>query len=253
MNFTLAISGKEIRFVEEKDKKVFVKEGARKLQISDLQRGFDLYAKGIEARERFVFNSYCLHHIDFAEDDVVIDCGANYGDLFLRLSKCINATGYYAFEPNPKDFQALRSNVGGEANLFNSALGNSNDELAFFVSTTGGDSSLVEPKEWEEKIDVSVTRLDSFLQEKGLKFIKLLKVEAEGYEPEILEGLGDAIRFCEYIAIDGGYERGRNSEQTFTACANYLALNGFELVDIYFPWCRALFQRKKRFAEHKAC
>ncbi len=59
----------------------------------------------------------------------------------------------------------------------------------------------------------------------------------------MLEGLGSAIGCCEYIAIDGGYERGIACEQTFTTCTNYLLRNGFEIVDIYFPWCRALYKR----------
>jgi hypothetical protein len=72
----------------------------------------------------------------------------------------------------------------------------------------------------------------------------LLKLEAEGFEPEILEGLDIMIQRCEYIAIDGGYEKGENCEQTFTSCTNYLLSNGFKIIDIYFPWFRALYKRK---------
>ncbi|MGA0733721.1 MAG: hypothetical protein ACO3O2_05845, partial [Candidatus Nanopelagicales bacterium] len=56
------------------------------------------------------------------------------------------------------------------------------------------------------------------------------------------EGLGGEIHKCKYIAIDGGYERGVNSEQTFTWVTNYLLNKNFEILDIYFPWSRALFR-----------
>jgi hypothetical protein len=72
----------------------------------------------------------------------------------------------------------------------------------------------------------------------------LLKIEAEGYEPEILKGAGKMLERCEYIAVDGGYERGVKCEQTFTTITNYLLKNNFEMKDIYFPWHRALFVRK---------
>jgi hypothetical protein len=78
----------------------------------------------------------------------------------------------------------------------------------------------------------------------GLKQIKLLKIEAEGFEPEILTGARGAFSIIEYISVDGGYERGLQSEQTFTAITNLLLNNDFEIIDIYFPWHRALFKNK---------
>ena len=203
-----------------------------------------MYRNGINTREEFIFESYCLYNIDFKKDDIVFDCGANSGDLFLKLSKLINADNYYAFEPNPADFNVLRVNALGGEKFFNFALGNVDSELTFYIATSGGDSSLIEPKTYDEKVIVRVVRLDSFLVERKIDSIKLLKLEAEGFEPEILEGLGSMIRCCEYVAVDGGYERGKDCEQTLTTCTNYLLANGFEMTDIYFPWYRALYKRK---------
>ena len=75
-----------------------------------------------------------------------------------------------------------------------------------------------------------------------IKKVKILKLEAEGFEPEILSGIGNRIEDIEYIAIDGGYERGKKEEQTFTTITNFLINNGFEISDIYFSWYRALFR-----------
>jgi len=223
---------------------LFAKERNRKLQISNRRRGFWLYRNGIGVREEFIFKSYCLQNVDFKPDDIVFDCGANSGDLFLKLSKLINADNYFAFEPSPADFNVLRLNAQGAKNLFNLALGNVDSELTFYIATSGGDSSLIEPKTYDEKVTVKVVRLDSFMVERKINSIKLLKLEAEGFEPEILEGLGTMIRHCEYVAVDGGYERGKKCEQTLTTCTNYLLANGFEMIDIYFPWCRALYKRR---------
>ena len=80
------------------------------------------------------------------------------------------------------------------------------------------------------------------MKELNLEKVKLLKLEAEGFEPEILIGAGDRIKDIEYIAIDGGYERGIDEQQTFTTLTNFLINNSFEIADIYFPRYRALFK-----------
>ena len=187
--------------------------------------------------------SYCLDFIDFSNNDIVIDCGANIGDLFIGLENLILPSNYIAVEPNPSDFKMLKLNTYNSI-LINKALGNQNKILPFYVATEDGDSSLVEPRKFDKIIDISVVRLDKIIQELKLKKIKLLKLEAEGYEPEILEGAGTMLEKFEYIAVDGGYERGPSCKQTFTTITNYLLNNGFEIKDIYFPWSRALFRRK---------
>tara|TARA_B110000483_G_scaffold224595_1_gene283516 strand:+ start:559 stop:960 length:402 start_codon:yes stop_codon:yes gene_type:complete len=99
---------------------------------------------------------------------------------------------------------------------------------------------------YREIINVPVIRLDKLIDELNIDKIKLLKIEAEGYDPEVLEGLGDKMRICQYIAVDGGYERVVKSEQTLKIISKHLLNNGFEMMDIYFPWCRALFVNKKQ-------
>ena len=71
----------------------------------------------------------------------------------------------------------------------------------------------------------------------------MLKLEAEGWEPEILDGAKEFINICDYVAIDGGLERGETAEATFPAINNFLMNNGFEMIDIQGPSYRALFKK----------
>ena len=66
------------------------------------------------------------------------------------------------------------------------------------------DSSLIEPTQYDEVVTVAVKRLDSFLT----SHVKCLKLEAEGAESEILEGIGEKLDLIEYIAADLGFEGG---------------------------------------------
>ncbi|MEK9614503.1 MAG: hypothetical protein VW080_11350, partial [Flavobacteriaceae bacterium] len=60
--------------------------------------------------------------------------------------------------------------------------------------------------------------------------IKLIKLEAEGFEPEIIEGLRKNLKNVEYISADLGFERGVNQETTAPKVINYLLKNGFKLL-----------------------
>ena len=238
------LRGKSHRYSYQKKENFFlVTEGDSKIFFKNKVRGFSVYRNGIDNRGNFLFSSYCLDKINFDKDDFIIDCGANYGDLMLKLKNYINVENYVAVEPNPSDFKVLKLNYSNSI-LINKALGKSNNILPFYVSTEQGDSSLVKPKVFNEEIEVQVVTLENLINDLNINKVKLLKVEAEGYEPEILEGTGSNLKKIQYVAFDGGYERGENSEQTFTSVTNFLIKNGFNILDINFSQYRALFINK---------
>ena len=207
-----------------------------------MTRGFDFYSRSVKKRGNVLADSYCLKHVKFSSDDIVIDCGANYGDLFLYLGDKINESNYVALEPSPIEYQCLLNNVP-KARVLNLGLSNSNGELDFYLCSESGDSSLVEPKNYTEVVKVSVRTLDSLVDELKIKKCRLLKLEAEGWEPEILDGAKEFIKLCDYVAIDGGLERGVSEEATFPAINNFLLKSGFEMFDINGPSYRALFRK----------
>jgi len=238
------LRGKSHRFSYLKKENFFqVIEGKSKIFFTNKIRGFSVYRNGIKNRGNFLFSSYCLDKINFDVKDIVIDCGANYGDLMIEIKNHINFENYIAIEPNPSDFKVLNLNYGNSI-LVNKALGKSNSTLPFYLSTEQGDSSLVKPKFFTKEIEVPVVTLENLINELNINKVKLLKVEAEGYEPEILEGIGSNLKKIQYVAVDGGYERGENSEQTFTIVSNFLVKNGFNMLDINFSQFRALFKNK---------
>ena len=77
---------------------------------------------------------------------MVIDCGANVGDLFLYLKDKINHSNFFAVEPSSLEFKALVHNTSNAKNL-NIALADKDGESDFFVSIRKADSSLIEPKD----------------------------------------------------------------------------------------------------------
>ena len=90
-------------------------------------------------------------------------------------------------------------------------------------------------------IRIETTTLDKEI-DKIQQRIKLIKLEAEGFEPEILQGLKKYLNYVEYITIDCGFERGVKQESTIAECANYLIKNNFKMIDFSLPRVVTLFK-----------
>lgn len=189
--------------------------------------GVYFYLLGISRRISFLKKKYFLNKINFDKDDIIIDCGANNGDLFLCFDKRIK---YYGIEPSPIVFGNLQYNVKNQ-NLINKAIWkNSLDKVSLYLSDEGGDSSIIPIKSYTKKINILCITLDELIDDIG-STIKLIKIEGEGSEPEILEGLNKNLSKVEYLSIDAGFERGINQKSTFEDCIKYLKKNNFELVN----------------------
>ena len=90
----------------------------KKWKFSQKKAGVYFYIYGFKKRIKFLKRSYFLDEIIFNNGDVVIDCGANNGDLFLCFNKKIN---YYGVEASPFVFSNLKFNLLNK-NIINKGL-----------------------------------------------------------------------------------------------------------------------------------
>ena len=181
VNFaTLFSKGRSVKFGKcNKTDFFFVRDNYSKRFFSQFERGVFLYIGGTKKRGKILFNKYCLENIQFKNSDVVIDCGANQGDLYLALSEYILPQSYYAIEPSPAEFKCLELSLYSGENLFNLALAEKNGYMDFYISSAGADSSLIKPSSYEEKIKIKSINLETFFNDQKIKNCKLLKLEAE--------------------------------------------------------------------------
>lgn len=176
----------------------------------------------------FLFNSYCLENLIFNENDTVIDCGANVGELFYSFEyKCLKIN-YIGFEPDVKAYDCLEKNLKKyNTSIYNVALSNVSKESILYVDTDGANSSLIKFNENSQQLFVHSKTLDSY----NFKKIKLLKLEAEGFELEVLKGSINTLKNIEYISVDYGPEKGINSNLTIAEVTNFLYENNFKIID----------------------
>lgn len=203
------------------------------------KQGNMAYEYGLVRRAELLGQAYRLDQIKFRAGDTVIDCGANVGDLRLWFHLKGLEICYRAFEPSPIEFGCLALNCpDDECN--NIGLWSADGELEFYVSSQGADSSLIEPVSYDSIIKVQTRKLATFIDGP----VKLLKLEAEGAEPEILEGAEENLSRIEYISADLGFERGIKCESTLVPVTNFLVSRGFELTAVGHRRIYALFRNK---------
>ena len=181
---------------------------------------------GIVEQSNELFDLYCLDKITFSVEDKVIDCGANTGELYPYLKKVVPRLEYLAFEPDQKVYNCLLNNVNDKkATLRSEALSNKSGMTKFYNSTYSADSSLVYSGE-KSYTEVKTIQLDDL----ELTNIKLLKMDAEGHELEVLKGALRTLSQIMYISVDFGPEKGEQEERTLPEVSNFLYENNFKMV-----------------------
>ena len=186
-----------------------------------------------------LFDSYLLKNIKFTNNDFVIDCGANVGELFLSFKNKEIKVNYCGIEPDKNAFYCLNKNTNSE-NL-NLCLSNKVGEVEFFIDELGANSSIHESSTtYDKKVVNSITLNSAFKNKK----IKLLKIDAEGHELEVLEGGSEILKNIDYISVDCGPERGIDQNTTFIKVNNFLLNNNFQLIDINKERLIALYKNE---------
>lgn len=137
-----------------------------------------------------------------AAGDVVIDVGANFGWYSTLLGRRVGPLGaVYAFEPVPTIAQLARDmhDLNGLpwVELVPSGLGRAPGE--FLVHTfeglpIGHASAVSFDRTDAHPHTCRLTTLDLFVAERGLARVDFVKMDVEGFEPDVLDGATETLR-----------------------------------------------------------
>ena len=209
------------------------------------------YKRGVDEGVIDLAKQYHLNTISLNSGGLLIDCGANVGELGLWAKK--NNLKYIAFEPEEIEARCIDlNNFNGEASTFRNALWNKKETLTFYSKPGSADSSLFDMGESNHQLKVEAVRLDQTISLEGYQKPVILKVEAEGAEPEVLEGASGLLDKVDYVTVDCGYERGIEKAHTFVEINSILSTHGFSLVRASFKRVTALYynERKNPCGQH---
>ena len=148
------------------------------------------------------------------EGKFFVDCGGNIGNYSSEILRVFPNSNLHIFEPSKYNIQILNSKFKNKKNVIinGEGLSNVNDESTLFSDKSGsGLGSLTKRRldhfnidfDYNEKI--KLVRLDEYWNENiKSEYIDLLKIDVEGHEIQVLEGLGEKINNVRSIQFEFG-------------------------------------------------
>tara|TARA_R110002012_G_scaffold59249_2_gene154703 strand:- start:60 stop:707 length:648 start_codon:yes stop_codon:yes gene_type:complete len=172
------------------------------------------------------------------------------------------------FEPQEKLYNMVKFKCWPQERVFNIALGSEEQTVDMFISDrkggipqgAGASSSILEPAHhliehpevtFPEKQTVTVKRFDQLVKEEDLDIsdYNLLNVDVQGYELEVLKGMGDYLNQIELIIAEV------NRAEMYKDCPliedidDYLSVFGFKRLFVEWQsqsWGDALYVKEKK-------
>ncbi len=140
-----------------------------------------------------------LSYLKHKSNPTVFDVGANIGSYSSEVFKNNANASLYAFEPHPINYRNLIDNVKHpNFHPYNCAVGHETGFLSIY-DYDGHDGSThaslyedvieVIHNSKSTKHDVRVITLDSFIRSNSIDTVDLLKIDAEGHELHIIQGV----------------------------------------------------------------
>ncbi|MDC1018383.1 FkbM family methyltransferase [Pseudomonadales bacterium] len=174
--------------------KILLRKLLRTLRLNKLLAKV-LYPRGYEAK----FDEAMLNRI--RPGDTVWDVGANVGYYTEKFAIATGEKGaVQAFEPVPDTFDILSNNMSSfqNINFFCYALGKSNESLLMTDSDeTGSPTNKILGNDFEHAeistINIQVRRGDNLVDEKEAMPPNVIKIDVEGHEGDVIEGLSGLL------------------------------------------------------------
>lgn len=175
--------------------------------------------------------------------DCFVDVGAHVGSMGLIARKCIGPEGrVVSIEPQPYNGERLLRNweLNSFTNhiLYVAAAGAKADRVTIPQQANTDKARLSLAVKMHDAIDLSfvvpVVTLDEIVLEQNIDRIRLLKIDVEGYEPEVLEGAGQMLSKVDNVI----FEVLEDSEpERVTALRTRMSEYGFHLKTVTGdPW-----------------
>lgn len=140
---------------------------------------------------------------ELKKDMVCLDVGGNIGYYTLFESNIVGENGkVIAIEPSPPNFQHLKKNLEIQntenVDAYNFAAGDKDGEINFLIYEESNGSFTIPDGETTdlpgELIKVQAKRLDTFLNELKQEHVDFVRMDVEGYESHIIEGMTNTIK-----------------------------------------------------------
>jgi FkbM family methyltransferase len=150
-------------------------------------------------------------------DGTFIDLGANLGFFSVLIGRAVSAPGHvHAFEPTPATATLLRDNivangVEDRVTLVQQAVSDQQGTARFslYASAQANQLAVAGTDGASGSIEVTVTTLDAYLASLGWPRVDVVKMDVEGVETKVLDGMRELIRRQPALRIIFEYHLGQ--------------------------------------------
>lgn len=200
-----------------------------KIQFSPLSVPTSLFVSGDLDPEMTAFLRSSLN-----KGDIYIDIGANVGTTTLVAAKAVGDEGIvFCFEPNKKTYKALRANI--RKNGFTNALAKEcalggEEGVALFYDNNNDDMNRVSTS--GEGNPVQLGKLDSYMRH--FKDIRLIKIDVEGYEINVLRGAKETLEKTDMVIFESIEKNARAYGLSITDLITFFTECHFKVMDITY-------------------
>jgi FkbM family methyltransferase len=186
------------------------------------------YSHIVFGYEQWLLRKYCLPgFVEVEAGDIVVDCGGFVGGFSLSAAKV--ASQVHIFEPEHLNFRCIKQNFAGIGNVVMNQAGlySETRTMRLNISTSGVEHSLLAPDDGVvvQVKEIQVIALRDYLLSRNLPRFDFVKIEAEGVELEVFDGLRDCLP--RKLAIDVSPER--DGQSPFEAFRSKLSQLGYEM------------------------
>lgn len=160
------------------------------------------------------------------KNETVLDIGAYAGSFAVEAAK--SAKNVLAIEPNPKAYDCLLENVKGLNNVRTVSLGvwNSKGKLKLYLDQKCPLANSIVNQTGNSFVDIDVDSIDSMLPSFGFGPVDFVKINVEGAELEVLQGMENALLSVKKLVMDAHHVR--DGSPTWPAVCKFLEERGFE-------------------------
>ena len=187
-------------------------------------------------------------------DLIIIDVGSHYGETVKLFFKNFKVKKVHCFEASPNNYEILSKNIkraglNDFCSLNMLALGSSKME-SYINQTKESSSSTINDfntnskyfkrklkilnisntDQYYKKIPIKIIILDEYIKEKKLQNIDLLKIDTEGFEFDVIQGLKKNYNIIKFIYFEHHYDDMIIKDYKFGDIHQLLKSYGFKML-----------------------
>ena len=169
--------------------------------------------------------------------ETVFDVGANVGQSARKFRGAFPHARIHCFEPVDGIYRTLKDSFARDprTHCHRLALGSSAHTGRIYLTDHATTSSLIQPEDARGYEDVEVVTIDAFAAANGIARIDLLKIDAEGFDLEVLKGADGMLstQRVAFVLVEVGFHPGDERHVLFDSARDLLMARGFHVYGIY--------------------